>query len=234
MSTTPSPSSAAPEADQRAYRDALGAFATGVTIVTTSDADGEPIGVTASSFNSVSIDPPLVLWSLGRNARSRDAFCNSGHFAIHILTAAQEALSNQFAQSGTDKFADVPWAKGALGSPILADHAAVFECKVKHQYDGGDHIIMVGEVVAYEAREAAPLLFHGGRYAERRQRRTKDEAEPITAMVSAIAQTLSTHDEQTRATAETLLESYATAGELADARRVLGWLLEELNTPEQS
>lgn len=152
------------------FRDALGCFATGVTIATTMDAVSNPVGVTASSFNSVSLDPPLVLWSLGKNSLSREAFCDSGHFAIHILAASQEGLSNRFARSGQDKFADVLWSEGRLGSPVFTDHAALFECRTRHQYDGGDHIIFVGEVVAYETRDVAPLLFHGGRYAERRPR----------------------------------------------------------------
>lgn len=155
-----------------AFRKALGNFATGVTIVTSSDAEGEPVGVTASSFNSVSLDPPLVLWSLAKGAMSRPAFCDSGHFAIHILTDAQEELSNRFARTGIDKFSDLGWDEGQLGSPILREHAAVFECATRHQYDGGDHIIMVGEVVAFEARDKAPLLFHGGQYAERTLRQT--------------------------------------------------------------
>ena len=155
---------------RRAFRDALGSFATGVTIATTSHEDGTPVGVTASSFNSVSLDPPLILWSLAKNAQSRAAFGASGHFAVHILAASQEALSNRFARSGEDKFAGVEWQTGRLGSPILADFAARFECRTRHEYEGGDHVIMVGEVVSYETRDAAPLLFHGGRYAERRHR----------------------------------------------------------------
>lgn len=163
----------------RDFRAALGNFATGVTIVTTVDGDNEPVGVTASSFNSVSLDPPLVLWSLAKSAKSREAFCSSGHFAIHILTAGQEELSNRFAQSGTDKFAGSQWSTGTLGSPVLAEHAAVFECSTRHQYEGGDHIILVGEVHSFDAREEAPLLFHGGRYAERRPRPHGEQAEAV-------------------------------------------------------
>ncbi len=153
-----------------AFRDALGSFATGVTIATTLDANGEPVGVTASSFNSVSLNPPLVLWSLAKNSLSREAFCGSGHFAVHVLAANQEELSNRFARSGEDKFGDVEWALGGLGSPILAEHAALFECETRHQYEGGDHIIFVGEVKSFEACEVAPLLFHAGNYAESRPR----------------------------------------------------------------
>lgn len=152
------------------FRKALGAFATGVTIATTKDAAGEPVGVTASSFNSVSVDPPLVLWSLAKTSHSHDAFCSSGHFAVHILSAEQEDLSNRFARSGEDKFGGMDWQDGTLGSPVFAEHAALFECKTRHQYEGGDHVIFVGEVISYEARDEAPLLFHGGSYAERRPR----------------------------------------------------------------
>jgi 3-hydroxy-9,10-secoandrosta-1,3,5(10)-triene-9,17-dione monooxygenase reductase component len=134
------------------------------------DAKGEPVGVTASSFNSVSLDPPLVLWSLAKNSLSREAFCNSGHFAVHVLAANQEELSNRFARSGEDKFSDVEWSKGELDSPVFTNHAALFQCKTKHQYEGGDHIILVGEVVSFDARDEAPLLFHAGRYVERRPR----------------------------------------------------------------
>ncbi|MFZ1741586.1 MAG: flavin reductase family protein [Pontixanthobacter sp.] len=150
------------------FRKALGAFATGVTIATTKDSINQPVGVTASSFNSVSVDPPLVLWSLAKTSLSHDAFCSSGHFAVHVLAASQEDLSNRFAQSGEDKFSGMDWHDGELGSPVFTQHAALFQCRTKHQYEGGDHVIFVGEVVAYEARDEAPLLFHGGRYAERR------------------------------------------------------------------
>jgi len=161
---------------QLEFRNALGSFATGVTIATTKDSEGNPVGVTASSFNSVSLDPPLVLWSLAKSSHSRAAFCESGHFAVHVLAASQEELSNKFARSGADKFDSVDWREGELGSPVFDQHAALFQCKIRHQYEGGDHIILVGEVVDFEAREEAPLLFHGGSYAERRAR-PKDEAQ---------------------------------------------------------
>ncbi|GMN14080.1 hypothetical protein MTsPCn7_18570 [Altererythrobacter sp. MTPC7] len=161
-----------------AFREALGSFATGVTIATTLDAEGQPVGVTASSFNSVSLAPPLVLWSLAKDSQSRAAFDESGHFAIHVLAASQEELSNRFARRGADKFSGVPWTPGRLGSPVFAEHAALFECTTRHLYDGGDHVIMVGEVVDFEARDEAPLLFHGGRYADHRPRAgSPDETE---------------------------------------------------------
>lgn len=156
--------------DPAAFRSALGSFATGVTVVTTATSQTSPVGVTASSFNSVSLDPPLVLWSLAKKSLSLDAFITSGHFAVHILSCEQEELSNRFARSGEDKFADTDWHQGRLGSPILAQFAAKFECRTIHQYEGGDHIIFVGEVLDLEQRDLPPLVFHGGKYAEARPR----------------------------------------------------------------
>lgn len=153
---------------QNDFRAALGTFATGVTIVTTLSETGKPIGVTASSFNSVSLDPPLVLWSLAKSSQSIDAFCKSGHFSIHVLSATQEGLSNNFARSGEEKFAGVNWQPGVLGSPVLENYAALFQCKMMHEYEGGDHVILVGEVIEFDRKDHAPLLFHGGRYAESR------------------------------------------------------------------
>lgn len=160
--------------DPKEFRAALGSFATGVTIVTTATEDQMPVGVTASSFNSVSLDPPLVLWSLAKKSMSLGAFQDSGHFAVHILSSAQEDLSNSFAQSGAEKFSDVNWRSGRLGSPILGEYAAKFECRTVHQYEGGDHIIFVGEVVAFEKLDIAPLVFHGGKYADARPRIKQD------------------------------------------------------------
>lgn len=153
-----------------AFRAALGTFPTGVTIVTTADAQGRPVGVTASSFNSVSLDPPLVLWSLAKTSGSLAAFRDSEEFAVHVLSARQEALSNRFAKKGEDKFASVDWTPGAAGVPYLADFAARFRCRTAHQYDGGDHVILVGEVLEFEHRPEPPLVFHGGAYAEARRR----------------------------------------------------------------
>jgi len=126
--------------DLQEFRSALGSFATGVTVVTTATEDSVPVGVTASSFNSVSLDPPLVLWSLAKKSLSLGAFRDSGHFAVHILSFAQEGISNSFAKSGADKFGAVDWRPGLLGSPILHEFAAKFECRTIHQYEGGDHI----------------------------------------------------------------------------------------------
>ena len=170
---------AAAEERQRAFRNALSSFATGVTIATTKDAAGEPVGVTASSFNSVSVDPPLVLWSLAKKSHSFGAFSSSGHFAVHVLAASQENLSNRFARSGQDKFGDLDWRDGLHGSPVLGEHAALFQCLTRNIYEGGDHVIIVGEVMDFEARDESPLLFHGGSYAERRQRPGGNHSETV-------------------------------------------------------
>lgn len=155
--------------DARAFRDALGQFATGVAIVTARGEDGERVGATVSSFNSVSLDPPLVLWSLDRSARSRAAFESSTHFAVHVLTLEQRELAQLFARRGADKFADLQCREGLGGVPVLEKCAACFECETRHRYDGGDHIIFVGEVLQFERLAGSPLLFHGGAFREARQ-----------------------------------------------------------------
>jgi 3-hydroxy-9,10-secoandrosta-1,3,5(10)-triene-9,17-dione monooxygenase reductase component len=151
--------------DPKQFRAALGSFATGVTIVTTHSKNGEDIGVTANSFNSVSLDPPLVLWSLAKNAMSLQAFSESGYFTVHILTAAQDALSNLFAKRGIDKFASLNISRGIGNTPLLPDCAARFQCRTEFRYEGGDHVIFVGHVEEFEYNNHSPLLFHGGKYA---------------------------------------------------------------------
>ncbi len=151
--------------DPRAFRDALGHFATGVTIVTTRDAEGEPVGVTVNSFASVSLEPPLVLWSLAKKSWSLPAFQQAGHYAVHVLASDQQALSDRFARASTDKFGGLDVVEGEGGAPLLAGCAAVFECSVEHRYEGGDHLILVGRVLNFSSAEQAPLLFHRGRYA---------------------------------------------------------------------
>ena len=158
------------EPNPHKFRNALGQFATGVTIVTTIDAEGKPVGVTASSFNSVSLDPPLVLWSLAKTAHSMPAYQNSGGFNVHVLTSHQSDLSNQFARSSDDKFEGVDWSPCAQGFPLLAEYAALFLCKTHFQYEGGDHIIFVGEVINYQSHDLPVLVFHGGRYADAKQK----------------------------------------------------------------
>lgn len=151
--------------DPKDFRQALGMFATGVTIVTTRAADGMPVGVTANSFNSVSIDPPLVLWSLAKNARSLDAFTGGAHWNVHILSQEQEALSNLFARAGEDKFGQQELEQGVSDAPLLTGCSARFQCKTMFQYEGGDHIIFVGEVLSYDRTPRPPLLYVTGKYA---------------------------------------------------------------------
>lgn len=151
--------------DPQAFRTALGTFTTGVTIITTQAEDGSPIGITANSFNSVSLNPPLVLWSLAKNARSLAAFTTSTHWNVHILAQDQEALSNLFARAGEDKFAQQALEQGVSPAPLLTGCSARFQCKTMFQYEGGDHIIFVGEVLAYDRSERLPLLYVTGQYA---------------------------------------------------------------------
>ena len=150
------------------FRAALCMFATGVTIVTARSAEGTLVGLTANSFNSVSLAPPLVLWSLSRGASSMAAFSNGMHYAINVLAADQQALALRFATRGANRWAGVAFTEGVRGAPLLAGAAASFECFNRSQYHEGDHVIFVGEVERCAHRaEASPLLYHGGRfYAE--------------------------------------------------------------------
>ena len=158
-------SAKAPGFSSPEFRAALAMFATGVTIVTTRDAAGKPIGVTANSFNSVSLSPPLVLWSLARIAGSMPTFERGSHYAINILAADQHRLAERFSGKSMNRFAGVAFREGAGGAPVLEGSAAVFECFNRSQYEEGDHVIFVGEVEHCSRREGAtPLIFHGGRY----------------------------------------------------------------------
>ncbi|SEG53692.1 MULTISPECIES: flavin reductase family protein [Halopseudomonas] len=150
--------------DTKQFRQALGSFTTGVTIVTTCGPDGNDYGLTANSFNSVSMDPPMVLWSINKESSSAPAFMGSDHFAVHILATDQESLSNRFAKSGADKFESLALERGFGDVPLLAGCSARFQCKTSYQYEGGDHIILVGEVMAFDRYDSAPLVFHGGGY----------------------------------------------------------------------
>lgn len=169
--------------DSKDLRQAFGAFATGVTVVTTAF-EGKRFGVTANSFSSVSLDPPMVLWSLARTSASFAAFENASAFAVHILAADQQPVSDRFASKGIDKFAGVDALEGLDRVPLLTGCAARFECRTAFRYEGGDHLIFVGEVVALEHTSGEPLLFHGGRYAKR----ARDEAasDPVSDDLSSL------------------------------------------------
>lgn len=164
--------------DSKPFRDALGAFTTGVTIVTTHDADGNDIGLTANSFNSVSLDPPMVLWSLAKSSLSLAAFKESRYFAVHILSADQEAQSNLFATRGADKFSGLELERGQGNVPLLSGCSARFECEKAFEYEGGDHEIFVGQVVAFEDYKKPPLVFQAGKYAVAVEKPREAAAEP--------------------------------------------------------
>jgi flavin reductase (DIM6/NTAB) family NADH-FMN oxidoreductase RutF/DNA-binding MarR family transcriptional regulator len=152
--------------DVRDFRSALGHFPTGVTVITALDKKGEPIGCTASSFNSVSMEPALVLWSVDKNAFSAKIFEKADYFAINVLSENQVAISNRFAGRGEDKFKDVSYSSGLGGIPLLEGCGAQFECKTWNVYEGGDHLIIVGEVVNYSHNDSmTPLVFSRGSYA---------------------------------------------------------------------
>lgn len=153
-----------PVPDTYQFRKALGSFATGVTIITTRDHVGNDVGLTVNSFTSLSLDPPLVLWSLSRGANSLPAFIDAEYFAVHILAADQEPLSDRFAQRGSEKFLGLRLRRGIGEVPLLQGCSAHFECRAVHRYEGGDHEIFVGEVISFVHDERPPLVFHGGRY----------------------------------------------------------------------
>src|SRR3954470_3495932 len=153
--------------DARDFRSALGCFPTGVCLITTLAPDGRRVGLTANSFSSVSLEPPMVLWSLSRNATSAPAFRDAEYFAINVLAAEDAALSGHFAKAGADKFAAYAgrFSDGMGGAPVLAGALATFECHSRHRYYGGDHIVLIGVVERYAYTDGAPLVFHRGRYA---------------------------------------------------------------------
>lgn len=177
--------------DPRAFRRALGNFATGVTVMTAATPDGQKVGVTANSFNSVSLDPALILWSIDKRSTSYEVFAEATHFAVNILAADQIELSNQFARPSDDKFAGVEFARGAGGAPLLADSAARFECERHQILEGGDHWIMLGKVVAFDDFGRSPLLYHQGAYSmvlpHTRMHRKEEIRRPASALQGRLA-----------------------------------------------
>src|SRR5258707_1097374 len=151
--------------DPRDFRNALGTYATGVTIITAVGTNGKPYGLTCNSFASVSLNPPLVLWSLGMFSQGSSIFQNASHFAVNVLGASQQALATKFAKSSDDKFAGVAWTPGLGDAPVLADSVANFQCRAASRYYGGDHVIFLGAVEAYAYNRQEPLLFSRGGYS---------------------------------------------------------------------
>ena len=152
--------------DQRAFRDAMGCFASAVTVISTTTEDGKAVGTTVNSFNSVSLDPPLVLFCLGREATNYDHFMASGRFAVNILRQDQDHISNGFASDGANFFQTLEAETSSLGNPLIPDTLATFDCKIEATHDGGDHIILIGRV--NELRhdpDGDPLVYYRGRYS---------------------------------------------------------------------
>lgn len=148
----------------RDLRDGFGTFATGVTIITAAAPDGSPVGCTASSFNSVSLDPPLVLWSLALTSLSLDVYRTASHFAVNVLALDQADLAMKFAKSDPNKFASVAYRRGAGDAPLIDGSMAQFECRTEAQVPGGDHVVFIGRVEGFRWRAAAPLLFFRGAF----------------------------------------------------------------------
>lgn len=160
--STESQADALPTAD--ALRAAMGRFATGVAIITCRTPAGAPVGLTANSFASLSLDPPLLLWSLRQASSNLPAFDAAPHFAVNVLAETQVDLSRRFASSQPDKFAQGHWADGLGRSPVLGGCAAVFECAVEARHVVGDHVLFIGRVLRLADLSVAPLLFQGGHY----------------------------------------------------------------------
>jgi len=154
--------------DRRGLRDALGCFATGVTIVTSVTRDGILLGVTVNSFNSVSLDPPLVVWSLHRSASSVTAFQSAERYAINVLAHDQVALARRFSRPHVDRFSGVAYRLGAADAPLIDGCIAWFECRHHARHRAGDHVLFIGEVETCARRNGKGLVFHHGRYATTR------------------------------------------------------------------
>jgi flavin reductase (DIM6/NTAB) family NADH-FMN oxidoreductase RutF len=162
--TMPAAGALAPEFDTDYFRAALSQFATGITVVTTRSPDGTLHGLTVNSFNSVSLDPPLVLWSLANKARSMAAFTSASHYMVNVLAGHQLELALRFSQPMEDRFAALDFIESDTGLPILPGVAAWFECRNRSRYLEGDHVIFVGQVERCHANPSKPLGFHGGKF----------------------------------------------------------------------
>lgn len=160
----PVPELAAAELGPDELRQALGRFVTGVTIVTCRDEHGAPVGLTANSFNALSLEPPLVLWSLRQASSTIGAFSAASHFAVNVLAADQVDLSRRFARPSSAKFDAGEWSDGQGGAPLLAGCVAVFECRRRSHHAAGDHVLFIGEVERIGGSSATPLVYHAGHY----------------------------------------------------------------------
>lgn len=152
--------------DPLSFRQCLAKFATGVTVVTCVDAKGHPCGITANSFSSVSLDPPLILWNIAKVSNSLDAYLQAEHFAINVLADSQQDISSHFAKSDHTLFDKIQHEVSANGARLLANTIAQFECRTHAIHDCGDHYIIVGHVLDFRSADLAPLLFFSGQYGE--------------------------------------------------------------------
>jgi flavin reductase (DIM6/NTAB) family NADH-FMN oxidoreductase RutF len=175
--------------DPKAFRQALGNYPTGVTVVTTRDADGTPRGLTANSFTSVSLAPALILVCLGKNTASHPVFQQSAHFAVNILADDQREVSGLFASKQPDKFSQAAWHDGHTGSPLIDGSLAWFDCKVHQRIDAGDHTILIGEVLDMGQRTARPLGYCQGAYVGFQLAQAAQQAMGRQARTSALIET---------------------------------------------
>lgn len=172
-----------PADDGRAFRRSLGQFATGVTVMTACHA-GRLVGMSVNSFAALSLDPPLVLWSIRRESGSLAAFREAGHFAVNVLSANQAGISNTFASPTQDKFAATPWSAGLHGAPLLHGAIAHMECALHEVVEGGDHLLLIGRVERHARFAGEPLLFTQGRYAVTQEHPEAQQADPAAAPVT--------------------------------------------------
>lgn len=155
---------ALPAIDTTELRRCLGSFVTGVTVITALDAQGQPEGITANSFSSLSLEPALIVWSLRLSSRSFDTYQNATHFAVNILAQEQVNLSNRFAASGIKRFDGVGYTPGLAGVPLLAGCVATLECSLQATHPGGDHALFIGQVQRIHMYQRAPLAYGSGGY----------------------------------------------------------------------
>ncbi|HNZ90335.1 MAG TPA: flavin reductase [Acidovorax sp.] len=225
-----------PADDGRAFRRSLGQFATGVTVITACHA-GQNVGMSVNSFAALSLDPPLVLWSIRRESGSLQAFKEAGHFAVNVLAANQVELSNRFASSKGDKFGATPWTAGTCGAPLLHGAIAHMECTLHEVIEGGDHLLLIGRVDRYARFAGEPLLFTQGRYAVTQEHPEALQADPNAAPV-AVAYDVSQgtilrllHHASNRMS-QGFLGHRLAAGLSVAQFRIYGWLRDQPHTTE--
>jgi flavin reductase (DIM6/NTAB) family NADH-FMN oxidoreductase RutF len=185
--TDPAPAERSPGVDPLEFRRVMGRFATGVAIVTTTDAEGAPLGITVNSLSSVSLDPPLLLWSIDQRASSLGAFRARGAFAVNLLPVGAAELCRRFSRSGIDRFAGVPWEVGPLGLPLLQGMTAHLCCRTWARHPGGDHEIIVGEVRHVRGWDAEPLVFHLGQLTRLAAATNAPGVPPVSGVPTRVA-----------------------------------------------